>query len=633
MLVDRLGVSLLGGALDEWFKRDFTGDKAGIAEDEFEVKEWRLSQRLKVDHFMLPPDFRKKKPYSTDDINKDLTLPYLRFPNWHVCRKRRCRELRHVSLQERQQPECCGLYMVQVPIVAICEDGHLQDFPWREWVHRKALVDCTGKMRLSGEGSTSLLDQSVRCECGAARILRGGFGSSSGRSNLSRRLLSGANDEASEGGHQDYPCQGIRPWTGKLTSANCNRDLVASFRNSSNVYYAQVVSSIFIPKVTQGAPSGLLAYLENDNIDTWLSLQESNCRLEGRAFCAAEILQERPSESSKDKKMRDRFRQFSESEVDAFLAVRGSDSALGLPQVVTDVADGIDKAADFRFQEYGVLTKNQDELDLKIKEVPIGEYHSSMRKAVSSVMLIEKLRETRVLNGFTRVVATNHQTLSERQNMLRCKPITDPTSRWLPANVVYGEGIFLKLDEIKLQAWESDKKIIERIAKLNRNAEAAQRAGSLGREISPRFVLLHTFAHLLINQLTFDCGYSTAALAERLFVSTDPQFKMSGILIYTADGDAEGTMGGLVRMGKPGNLEQLVLRALNGAQWCSADPICMEIGAGGGQGPDSCNLAACHSCGLIPETACEELNKFVDRALVVGDEGNGINGFFKGAFM
>jgi len=43
----------------------------------------------------------------------------------------------------------------------------------------------------------------------------------------------------------------------------------------------------------------------------------------------------------------------------------------------------------------------------------------------------------------------------------------------------------------------------------------------------------------------------------------------------------------------------------------------MEIGESG-QGPDSCNLAACHCCALVPETACEEFNRFLDRGLVVG---------------
>jgi hypothetical protein len=148
------------------------------------------------------------------------------------------------------------------------------------------------------------------------------------------------------------------------------------------------------------------------------------------------------------------------------------------------------------------------------------------------------------------------------------------------------------------------------------------------RQITPRFILLHTFAHLLINRLTFECGYSSAALRERLYISENPVAPMAGVLIYTANGDSEGTMGGLVRMGKPNNFEPVVRSSLEAASWCSADPVCMEVGIRGGQGPDSCNLAACHSCTLVPETACEEFNRFLDRGVVVGDIYNRSIGFF-----
>ncbi|MFD8197664.1 Zn-binding domain-containing protein [Streptomyces wuyuanensis] len=135
--------------------------------------------------------------------------------------------------------------------------------------------------------------------------------------------------------------------------------------------------------------------------------------------------------------------------------------------------------------------------------------------------------------------------------------------------------------------------------------------------MSPRFILLHTLAHLLINQLTYECGYSSASLRERLYVSPGPD-GIAGRLIYTAAGDSEGTLGGLVRMGEPGRLEGVLENALARAAWCSSDPVC--IGSKG-QGPGSCNLAACHGCALLPETAWEECYRFLVRALVVGGLG------------
>ncbi len=78
---------------------------------------------------------------------------------------------------------------------------------------------------------------------------------------------------------------------------------------------------------------------------------------------------------------------------------------------------------------------------------------------------------------------------------------------------------------------------------------------------------------------------------------------MSGVLIYTASGDSEGSLGGLVRQGKQGNLETIVYNAIENARRCSSDPICIDSS---GQGPNSCNLAACHNCALLRETCCEE---------------------------
>ena len=104
---------------------------------------------------------------------------------------------------------------------------------------------------------------------------------------------------------------------------------------------------------------------------------------------------------------------------------------------------------------------------------------------------------------------------------------------------------------------------------------------------------------------------------------------MAGMLIYTASGDADGSMGGLVRMGELKNLEKILHNALDTARWCSADPVC---GESEGQGPDSLNLAACHNCALLPETSCEEFNRLLDRNFLVGDlDGSGL-GFFEGIF-
>lgn len=47
-----------------------------------------------------------------------------------------------------------------------------------------------------------------------------------------------------------------------------------------------------------------------------------------------------------------------------------------------------------------------------------------------------------------------------------------------------------------------------------------------------------------------------------------------------------------------------------------------------GQGPESLNLAACHNCALLPETCCENGNRLLDRAVVVGELTNYEIGYF-----
>jgi hypothetical protein len=300
----------------------------------------------------------------------------------------------------------------------------------------------------------------------------------------------------------------------------------------------------------------------------------------------------------------------------------------GQPDAADGGVPGDDSETAFRRAEYRALRTMRDEEQLLIRATVMSKYEEDITAAFERIMLVHKLRETRALTGFTRVFPTAGASLQEKMRLLRRDPAPEP---WLPAYLVYGEGLFFEFHEELVSQWEQRPEVVQRVRGLDARYRILQRNRRQPVEpVVPRFVLLHTIAHLLMNRLTFECGYSSAALRERLFVSANAQAPMAGILIYTAAGDAEGTMGGLVRMGQPGYLEPMIRRALEAASWCSADPVCMEMGRRGGQGPDSCNLAACHGCALVPETACERFNRFLDRACVVGDiESPGL-GFFAG---
>jgi hypothetical protein len=245
---------------------------------------------------------------------------------------------------------------------------------------------------------------------------------------------------------------------------------------------------------------------------------------------------------------------------------------------------------------------------------------------LTKVNLVERLRETRVFYGFDRLEPSSNSLAGMPDTAMRQlfrDPPAQPQDRWLPAVEVFGEGIYVEVDENRFVewrgnhvAWLADRLDDGFVARLGGLAHALPPLGPADRGWVSRYLLVHSLAHILINQLVFECGYSTASLRERLYISADPSAPMAGFLIYTAAGDSEGTLGGLVRLGRPERLGPVMRRALGRASWCSADPVCSEHL--GGRGSKQVNLAACHACILLPETSCETVNQGLDRAMVVG---------------
>ncbi|MCF8011349.1 MAG: DUF1998 domain-containing protein [Clostridiales bacterium] len=610
MFVARDGISLITCGLDHWYERESTSNE-NIDINEFKINEWRLEKRLKVDHFRLPPDYRTKGQ-GEDIPNCWLNVPFLRFPQWHYCTT--CGYLEKLPLTSREKAKCkkCEKegktrYLVQVPFVAICDHGHIQDFPWREWVHRSVNPSCQEPMRLVSTGGATLASQQIVCNCGAKRPLASiTIAYSNGQTYLTKYLEN----------ENEYTCKGKRPWHGTEEGENCDRPLRGSLRSASNVYFADIYSAIYLPREKDDVPSELVATLEDLPFSTIIkTLVKSGAESELTPDYLRQI-NARMLNPYKDKQIES-----------ALKAVLGNDSKT---QQEEEKIEGDDIETSFRREEFNALRTERDEDQLRIKQADLSMYEQDITKFFSRIMLIDKLKETRALAGFRRIFPESELEPDDMKSLMWAD-LPHGKNMWLPAFIVYGEGIFIEFDENKIEEWVSSnyeiinerlKPLVERYTEEQKNKKLKE------RHVSSKFVLLHTFAHLLMNRLTFECGYSSASLKERLYVSTNKEAPMAGVLIYTAAGDAEGTLGGLVRMGKPGYLEPVIRGALANAQWCSTDPVCMELGARGGQGPNSCNLAACHNCALVPETACEEFNMFLDRALVVGEHANSNLGYF-----
>lgn len=601
------GSSLICAGLEYWFSQDMDPYDA-LDESEFEIHEWRLERALGVDHFRLPPDHRDKRGSAADNVG--LTVPFFRFPTWAVCPRKSCRRLQQIGQTDRGPQKCryCAAEgrkstLVQVSFVAMCEHGHLQEFPWREWVHRSVAPSCGLPLRLRSMAGTSLAGQRVECECGASRSLAGITSARAEKTLLSTQLDSDPDVE--------YRCHGAKPWLGQDAGETCGLQLQGSLRNASNVHFADVRSAIFLPPADSGPAVELSQMFDRPPLSSRIAamLQASDGpSAELTALVLGHLALSGLSVHTTEQVAAALERKWMEMKGQALRAT---------PTAVTD--------DEIRRGEFERLRAGVVEADLGVSRRPASDYGDEIRDVLEGVSLVTRLKETRVLAGFGRVRPALEPDPEKRKALLWNDPPRHGTG-WLPAYTVFGEGIFIELDEQRLAEWESRASVLSRCAELA-TAVSSGRLGPVvaGEITSPRYLLLHTLAHVIMNGLTFECGYSTAALRERLYVSSEQGRSMSAILIYTASGDAEGTLGGLVRMGEPGQLEPLLVRVLDQAKWCSADPVCMEAGP---QGPDNCNLAACHNCALVPETACEAMNRFLDRALLVGTIDDTSVGFF-----
>jgi hypothetical protein len=694
-------ISLLHAGLDAWPFNSHDPDQR-----EFVEQETRLAKRLGVEYFVQPPDFRRNEYRRTDTVsdstrlNQNLKLPFLRFPLWHVCP--RCGKMVASKYHHTSAPKCSGpigtgkevgkfhpeRQTVQVRFVAACKHGHLQDFPWIEWVFKTNnpdwdINDSRSWLRMTSKGSASL----AGVEISAERMI-----SDNKIEVIAKRSLAGAfegdslRDGPSAFTKMNVLCTGHNPVLaiGKdspLEKLVCGENLYPLLRGASNLYFPNVISSIYIPEVDDAnLTEPMLALLEDRDMKGSLidaALQSENGLVSEKA--ARNLLRKwhpelegeiNTSELANaanlhiikriilDNKNISRYifdkvnispsKTLTAEILEKAISNSGLewdiDANYLLPMISSDLFGKNDESqtgttedddpnveVEYRHQEYEIFCRDINEgypkTNLLIKSAKITDYGTQVNNYFQRISLVEKLRETRAFVGFSRIFPESGLSTEAQRRLFSSKQLN-----WLPAIIVRGEGIFLKFDESKIDIWleKYGEFHLKRISEIvDRFDELRSRRHQDHKEITPKFMMIHSFAHILINQLIYDCGYGSASLRERIYVSDKSKFKMSGVLIYTAAGDSEGTMGGLVNMGKPRSLEQTITRAIEKASWCSSDPVCIESR---GQGPDSCNLAACHSCALLPETSCEEQNRLLDRGVLIGTLENPSSGFFSNLF-
>lgn len=530
-------------------------------------------------------------------------------------------------------PYSVDLYqeLSQTNLVLICPNGHLSDIPWPKFLRWRTDMFTGVKDRNTDKGEA--LFNELECEpCCPQPQLKWtesktkseGYGSiyiecmncglGSGGTNQPKINLEGINN-------LKPLCPGHRPWeidTGADNDFIPREQCVASDAVSTgqhmqialvtgnNVYYANGFSSIYIPEDL--AKNKDLLLLEAKEIgERMMSFFKGRTR---EQFCQEQINVDFLSNNN--------------------IIVKDSTSFLtALKNEIVGVNDetaAVDPYEQYRFEEYQCFTNNSRidvKKGLKFTDIALPQ---GFDRFFIKIQQVEELRITQVQLDFNRVKPKERiridEVIVESASGQNIYSLPGQELYVLPANEAFGEGLFFQFNEAELQQWAAlfrsanDPKYDHFFADHDLRAQGASFKQKIKNNGLKHFII-HSFSHILMRELEFSCGYPTASLKERLYISD----RMSGVLIYTAEG-SEGSMGGLVWQGIPEQVEKLIKKGLLRSCNCSSDPLCWESE---GQGLFGLNLAACFSCSLVSETACEEMNLGLDRSILVDDD----YGFFR----
>ncbi|RSK24923.1 DUF1998 domain-containing protein [Hymenobacter metallilatus] len=576
----------------------------------------------------------------------------------------------------RRNPAARKNHLIPSRFIIATSAGHIDDFPWLWFVTRNrpdrdTLRQRTGLvLRLDAAGrSASIADLSVSLhEFGdnGALICRESLAEifstdDDGRSTV----FNNPNDRYLDFVDNLMP----KPWQGRNAQGGFLRSNVAMGvtpralqRGAGNVYFPIIWSSIRLPEQAAGGGYSELANELFNRVADIKTILDGITSMVGLAMSADQSINffhniiNGPEHGAGTLKqsLLDRLHlgykytgsQLSNELAREIITLAYSPEPSGNEAEETET----DKAIQLRREEFDFFLKPYPftgDFWYKSMIIPGEKYSGAIADNIETVVLLEKLNELRVFRGFTRVMPLLTQDLifSSPANLRGAllqeygrinDPRRDPdTCDFLPASEVRGEGIFIRFRSDVLAEWEAEPEIRERYQMIYENHRTAymkrQRLNGAPEEEwlegftpkSARYILLHTISHQLIRELAMDSGYNSASLREIIYCG-NPGDQMDGILIYTAASDAEGTMGGLVALGRPGSLELIIRKALRNSEWCSSDPLCLDSR---GQGFQSLNLAACHACSLLPETSCEAMNGFLDRGMLHGSLTNPSFGF------
>ena len=507
-------------------------------------------------------------PIEDGQWDKDMNNPYR--PDQHAYRHNNCKK------------KGKGATGLPVRFMLACTKGHIDEFPFVDFVHDRQVCD-RPLLELSERGlSTGPADVFIKCRnCGELRPMAHAFGESAER---------------------NLPfCRGRHPHLGRYDTNDCGAPVRTLLLGASNAWFGLTRSVLSIP-AGEDPIHDLVEQLWNE-----LAKVPSEDVL-------AYALESNPQLS--------RLRRYATDEVWSAMERRKRGGTTQDEQQAED--DDRIVSTDLLRPEWLQFTSPASAPsgdDFRVREVDVPEGFDDV---IERVVCADRLREVLAFVGFTRLSAPDGEDPNQE-----VAPISRSAPAWLPATEVRGEGVFIQLSEAAVAKWEADYRYAaghDQLLQAHKNWRERRGLEGLGGWPGRRYVLLHSLSHVLMREFALDCGYSAASIRERIYAAGGDE-PMAGILLYTAAADSEGTLGGLVSLGEPERFGRLIRQALANARICTSDPTCSEH-VPGSLGDDHLHAAACHACMFASETSCERGNRYLDRSVLVETLGGSAPSFF-----
>jgi hypothetical protein len=361
-IVDFVYDTVIIGGVDNWDKLDDSENAVAELEKRKLYNE-NLQALTGVNYFLSPKANSKTKYRNSWDIPSYIFPEMLHCP---VCKRlihyketEKLRNPHRCHLTNQNGKECNGR-LVPSRFVVVCENGHIEDFPYSFWVHHgKSCSSGQEKPRITMFNIQNRSDAEslfLKCEsCGEMRSLDGAF------------------SEFALSGKDGYPCSCNHPHLQEKKRSDeteCQGTLKTRLRTASGVYFPVSYIALSIPPWSKLAVQCVAPYFDALKYMTSKGLRQFFNEKKNTSFSVENLL-------------------------DAFNMLKARKNL-----------SNVRSEKEVYYDEYSVLcnknNQDEDEYSSFSAEIPIG-----FENFFDTITIVDKLTVIQALKGFTRLNPLN----------------------------------------------------------------------------------------------------------------------------------------------------------------------------------------------------------------------------------